>query len=72
MDVVDVWVAMKHSFVTMPVGMRHLCELLWCVVVLMMLVVSMFVRVLQSLVLMQMFMPIRRQQEGARGHGRER
>lgn len=62
MDVVDVGMAMRHRFVTMPVGMGRLRQLLGGVVVLVMLVVGVLVRVLQGLVLMVMFMPVRREE----------
>ncbi len=71
-DVVDVGVVMNHSFVTMRVGMGHPREFRRRMLVLMVVVMGMFVRVLQSLMLMQMFMPIGREQEGARGHGPKR
>ena len=58
-DVVDVGVAMNRSFVTMPVRMRYLRELLGRVLVLMMLVVRVHVRVLQSLMLVEVLVPIR-------------
>lgn len=72
MRVVNVRVVMSQRFMTMPVSMRRLRELLGRVLVQMVLVVGVLVRVLQSLMLMQMFMPIRREQERPRGHGRER
>lgn len=72
MDVVDVGMAMRHRVVTVPVGMGGLRELLGRMLVLMVLVMDVLVSVLQSLVLMEMFMPIRREQEGADGHGGER
>ena len=52
MDVVDVRMAMRHRFVTMPVGMGRLLQLPGPVVVLVVLVVVMLVGVFQSLVLM--------------------
>ena len=58
-DVVDVGVAMNRSLVTMPVRMRYLRELLGRVLVLMMLVVRVHVRVLQSLMLVEVLVPIR-------------
>jgi len=58
-DVVDVGVAMNRSLVTMPVRMRYLRELLGRVLVLMMLVVRVRVRVLQSLMHVQVLVPIR-------------
>ena len=51
-DVVDVGVAMSHRFMTMPVGMGRLRQLVGRVLVLMVLVVVMLVGVLQGLVLM--------------------
>ena len=51
MDVVDVRVAMGHRFVTMPVGMGRLRELIGGVLVLMVVVVDVLMSVLQSLVL---------------------
>jgi len=58
-DVVDMGVAMNRSLVTMPVRMRYLRELLGRVLVLMMLVVRVHVRVLQSLMHVQVLVPIR-------------
>ena len=58
-DVVDVGVAMNRSLVTMPVRMRYLRELLGRVLVLMVLVVRVHVRVLQSLMHVQVLVPIR-------------
>ena len=58
-DVVDMGVAMNRSLVTMPVRMRYLRELLGRVLVLMMLVVRVHVRVLQSLMLVEVLVPIR-------------
>ena len=58
-DVVDMGVAMNRSLVTMPVRMRYLRELLGRVLVLMMLVVRVRVRVLQSLMHVQVLVPIR-------------
>ena len=58
-DVVDVGVAMNRSLVTMPVRMRYLRELLGRVLVLMMLVVRVHVRVLNSLMHVQVLVPIR-------------
>jgi len=58
-DVVDVGVAMNRSIVTMPVRMRYLRELLGRVLVLMMLVVRVRVRVLHSLMHVQVLVPIR-------------
>jgi hypothetical protein len=72
MNVVDVRMAMRHRFVTMPVGMGRLLQLPGRVLVLVVLVVVMLVGVLQSLVLMVMFMTVRGEEEGARGHGNER
>ena len=58
-DVVDMGVAMNRSLVTMPVRMRYLRELLGRVLVLMMLVVRVHVRVLNSLMHVQVLVPIR-------------
>ena len=52
-------VAMNRSLVTMPVRMRYLRELLGRVLVLMMLVVRVHVRVLHSLMHVQVLVPIR-------------
>ena len=71
-DVVDVGVAMSDLLVAMPVRMRHLRELLGSVVVLVMLIMGVLVCMLQSLMLVHMFVPIRREQEGTGGHGGDR
>ena len=72
MDVVNVGVTMNQPLVTMLVGMRHLCELGGRVFVLMVVVVGVLVRMLQSLVLVQVLVPVTPEQESACGHGCER
>ena len=71
-DVVDVGMVMDNRLVAVPVGMRRLRELLRRVLVLMMLVVGVLVRVLQRLVRVPMLVPVRGEEQGSRGHRRER
>ena len=65
-------VAMNDSLMAMPVRMRHLRELFGSVVVLVMLIMGVLVRVILSLMLVHMFVPIRRQQERPHRHRYER